>query len=111
MSAPKKAPSPTQPSATLRETCPKVEKALGGLSGKSSPPTAPQLDAALKQVKLLHGLGDTETRKALSALLKALPGYRDEDPTGVANGGRRAFLNSLANLDDRSEDVGSSAVK
>jgi hypothetical protein len=97
--------------ATLRETCPKVEKALSGLTGKSSPPTAPQLAAALAQVKLLNGAGDTETRKALIALLEALPAYRDEDQTWVANDGRRAVLDSLANLATRCQAVGSSALQ
>lgn len=97
--------------ATLLETCPKVEKALSGLTGKNSPPTAPKLGAALAQVKLLNGAGDAETRKALSALLEALPAYRDEDQTWVANDGRRAVLDSLANLADRCMAVGSSALQ
>jgi hypothetical protein len=105
------ASSPTQPSATLRETCSEVEKAFSGLSGKSSPPTASELGAALAKVKLISGAGDTETRSALSALLEALPGYRDEDPAGVVNVGRRAFLNSLANLADRCMAVESSALR
>ena len=105
------APLPTRPSATLLATCSKVEKAVSGLTGKSSPPTAPELDAALAQVKLLNGAGDTETKKALRALLVALPGYRNENPTGVASEGRRAFLDSLANLAVRCVAVGSSALR
>jgi|GEM_PF-4921348 len=104
-------PAAVQPSATLRETCPKVERALSDLTGKSSPPTAPKLDAALAQLKLLNEAGDTETRNALGALLEALPGFRDEDPAGVANDARRLFLDSLADLADRCEAVGSSALQ
>jgi hypothetical protein len=109
--AAKAKPAAVRPSATLRETCPKVEKALSGLTGKSSPPTAPKLAAALAEVKLLNGAGDAETRKALGALLEALPGYRDEDPAWVANDGRRAVLDSLANLATRCQAVGSSALQ
>jgi hypothetical protein len=109
--ASKTAPLPTQPSATLRETCPKVEKAISGLSGKSSPPTAPKLDAALAQLKLLSRAGDTETRNALSALLEALPGFRDENPTWVTNDARVVYLDSLTNLADRCEAAGSSALR
>jgi hypothetical protein len=69
------------------------------------------LNAALAQVKLLNGAGDTETKHALSALLQALPGFRDEDPAGVVNVGRVAFLNSLANLADRCKAAGSSALR
>jgi hypothetical protein len=103
--------APTQPSATLLETCSQVETALKGLSARSTPPTAAELDAALAQVKLLSAAGDTETRNALSALLKALPGYRDEDPAGVSGDARRAFLTSLNNLAGRCEAVGSSALQ
>jgi hypothetical protein len=110
-SASPRAPLPTQPPVTLRVTCSKVDKVLSGLSGQSSPPTAPKLDAALAQVKLLNGAGDAATRNALSAVLKALPAYRDEDPAGVANDGRRAFLDSLASLTDRCRSVGSSALR
>jgi hypothetical protein len=97
--------------ATLSATCPKVEKAVSGFRARSFSPTAPELDAALAQLKLLSGAGDTQTRNALGALLAALPGYRDENPAGVANESRRAFQDSLANLADRCEAVGSSALK
>jgi hypothetical protein len=105
------APSPIPRSATLRETCSKVARAVSGLTGKNSPPTAPELDVALAQVKLLNRAGDTETRNALSALLVALPVFRDEDPAGVVNDGRVAYLDSLANLATRCEAVGSSALR
>ena len=102
--------SPPVP-ATLRETCSKVEQAVSGLSGKTSPPTAAKLDAALARIKLLSAAGDTETRNALGAILGALPGYRDADPAGVSNDARRAFLISLTNLANRCEAVGSSALR
>jgi NADH-quinone oxidoreductase subunit C len=108
--AAKAKPAAVRP-ATLLETCPKVEKALSGLTGKSSPPTASKLAAAMAQVKLLNEAGDAGTRKALSALLAALPGFQDEDPAWVANEGRRAVLDALAALATRCQAVGSSALQ
>lgn len=111
VTAAKAKPVAVHASATLRETCPKVERAVNGLTGKTSPPTAPKLAAALAQLKLLSGAGDAETKRALSALIAALPGYRDEDPTGVANDGRRAALDSMTDLADRCAAAGSTALR
>lgn len=88
--------------ATLKETCPQVEAAIGK-----------DWDVARDEVQALSDAGDLETQQAVERVIAALTTLAErKNLTGMALlDARAAIRDSLSGLADRCNAVGSSSLQ